>query len=216
MIDLRAKQSRVRDQGDRPTCVGFAVSGAHEWLADDSELRSAEDALWAGHQIGTVPGREEISVRWALEGLSAFEHASEQAWPYGTPKWPAGRPAAALDAANRRALPNWRPVHPLSLATLREQLAHRNAVLLSLRVVPSAWHLPDGTIDAEPGRKTPGNHAVLAVAVTEAGERPEQAIIKNSWGRSWGTEGYSYLSRRYLENYGLRMHVLEGGADGDH
>jgi len=213
VIDFRADQSRVRDQGGRPTCVAFAVSGAHEWLAADRELRSAEDAMWAAHQIGTVPGREEISVRWALEGLSAHEHASEQAWPYGTPQWPAGRPAAALEAPNRRALSSWWRLQPLSFATIRAQVAEGNAVLVSLRVVPAAWRRPDATIDAEPGRKAPGNHAVLAVGATEPGEDPERAIVKNSWGPRWGCDGYGYLSRRYLETYGLRMHVLERERD---
>lgn len=214
MSDFRADQSPVGDQGDRPTCVAFAVGGAHEWLAADGELRSAEDAMWAAHQIGTVPGREEISVRWALEGLSAHEHASEQAWPYGTPQWPAGRPAAALGCANRRALPAWLRLQPLSFTAIREQLAAGNAVLVSLRVVPAAWRRPDATIDAEPGRKAPGNHAVLAVGATKPGEDPERAIVKNSWGPQWGRDGYGYLTRRYLESYGVRMHVLEREGDG--
>jgi len=214
VIDLRADQSPVGDQGDRPTCVAFAVSGAHEWLAADSELRSAEDAMWAAHQIGTVPGREEVSVRWALEGLAAHEHASEQAWPYGAPQWPAGRPAPALDGANRRELPAWRRMQTLSFAAIREQLAAGNAVLVSLRVVPAAWRRPDARIDVAPGRKAPGTHAVLAVGATEPGEDPERAIVKNSWGPRWGRNGYGYLSRRYLESYGLRMHVLEREGDG--
>ncbi|MDQ2761140.1 MAG: hypothetical protein M3Y17_12115 [Actinomycetota bacterium] len=79
MIDHRSQQSTVRNQGDRPTCIGFAVSGAHEWLAGDGEVRSPEDAIWAGHQIQSVPGREETAVRWSLQGLALHEHASGRA-----------------------------------------------------------------------------------------------------------------------------------------
>jgi hypothetical protein len=50
MIDLEAEQTAVRQQGDRPTCVAFAVSGAHEWMGDDDAQLSPEDAMWAAHQ----------------------------------------------------------------------------------------------------------------------------------------------------------------------
>ncbi len=78
-------------------------------------------------------------------------------------------------------------------------------MLVSLRVVYSAWRSPDGVVDAEPGRKTPASHAVLAVG----GEQAGRVLIKNSWGPGWGMSGYGSVTRRYLESYGLRMHVVE-------
>ena len=214
MIDLRSDQGPVRDQGDRPTCVAFAVSAGHEYLAGDGAQRSTEDAMWAGHQVGTAPGREDISVRWALDGLTAHEHASEQAWPYGNPRWPSGRPASALEPTNRRGMPSWRRLQQPSFSALREQLANGHAVLVSVRFVPAAWRRADATIDSEPGRKAPENHAVLAVGASEEGEHPEHAIIKNSWGTRWGRDGYGFMSRRYIESYGLRLHVLEREVNG--
>jgi C1A family cysteine protease len=81
-----------------------------------------------------------------------------------------------------------------------------SAVVVSVGVVRSAWLAPNGIIDAERGRKTPGNHAVLAVGVLTDSE---QLIIKNSWGDRWGQAGFGLVSRRYLDHYGLRAHVLE-------
>ena len=60
-------------------------------------------------------------------------------------------------------------------------------------------------VDAPPGQKTPGNHAVLAVG---AHDSPDSLIIKNSWGTDWGEEGYGYLTRGYYDNYALRAHLL--------
>lgn len=170
--------------------------------------------MWAGHEIGSVPGREETSVRWALEGLELHQHASERVWPYGAPQWRSGRPAAALDAANRRELPPWRRVATATFDHIRDELGLGHAVLVSLRLVRSAWRTPDGVIDAEAGQKAPANHAVLAVGVRDTDDRPEQVIIKNSWGTGWGADGYGFVTRRYLEHYGLRIHVLEREANG--
>jgi hypothetical protein len=206
MADHRATQTPVRDQGDRPTCVAFAVSAAHEWRCGDKVVRSAEDAMWAAHQIAEVPGREETTVSWALEGLRRHAHATEQAWPYGAPRWPDGRPAPALDDANRRTLPTWRDLGAASFATVTEQLAAGHPVVLTLCVVPTAWYHAGDTVDAAAGAKTPGNHAVLAVGSLDA---PERLIVKNSWGPSWGDGGYGLVTRRYYDHYALRAHILE-------
>jgi len=206
MPDFRCDQTPVRNQGDRPTCVAFAVSAAHEWAAADQIVRSPEDAMWAGHQVGTVPGREEISVAWALAGLDQHGHATEHAWPYGLPRWHDGRPAAAHDPANRRALPATRALPGAGFEAVADELSHGRPVVLTLRVVRAAWRQPDGTIDAEPNRKTPGNHAVLAVGSLSS---PDRIVVKNSWGPHWGDGGYGHVTRRYLDHYGLRAHVLE-------
>lgn len=206
MIDHRAQQTPVRNQGDRPTCVGFAVSAAHEWMAGDQTVRSAEDAMWAGHQVGGVPGREETAVTWALTGLQMHQHASEGAWPYGKPRWTSGRPPTAVQAGNRRALPGWRQLGPITMEAVRDQLADGRAIVVTLGVVRAAWRHPGGMIDAEAGRATRGNHAVLAVGVFDA---PDRLIIKNSWGDGWGDQGFGYVTSRYFDHYALQTHVLE-------
>jgi hypothetical protein len=210
VIDHRSQQSEVRNQGDRPTCVGFAVSAAHEWLARDGIMRSPEDAIWAGHQQGGPTAIQATSVRLALAGLQAHRHASEEAWPYGSPPWPAPRPPAATLAGNRRPLPSWRQLSAVTLSTVRDELAQGNAVILTLRVVYSAWRQPGGVIDADPGRKTPDNHAVVAVGVqTSVDGTTQLVVVKNSWGENWGNAGYGFVSRRYLETYGVRAHALD-------
>jgi len=139
MIDHRSAQTPVRHQGDRPTCVAFAVSAAHEWHAADAVVRSSEDAMWAAHQAGEVPGREETTVSWALEGLDRHQHSTETAWPYGTPRWSSGRPAAALDDANRRPLPAWRDLGSITFDRVTGELDAGRPVVLTLRVVVAAW-----------------------------------------------------------------------------
>jgi hypothetical protein len=209
MIDHRAAQTPVRNQGDRPTCAGFAVSAAHEWAAADGELRSPEHAIWAGHQIRSIPGREETAISWSLEGLSIHRHATENAWPYGTPHWTAGPPDAARDHANTRALPPTRALVQPWFEAVRDSLGASHPVILTMAVVQPLWQTPGTLIDAEPGRKTQGNHAVVAVAISEAGENPDLVLVKNSWGPHWGDKGYGALSRRYLDHYTLAAHRLE-------
>lgn len=210
VIDHRPAQTPVRQQGDRFTCVGFAVSAAHEWVAADATVRSPEDVIWAAHQAGSPAVREDTSVEFALIGLSAHEHATETAWPYGMPPWPADRPAAATAAINRRALPPWRRLPSTSASSVTAELAAGIAVVLTVRVVVAAWQAMDGVVDAEAGRKSPGLHAVLAVgALADGTGNTQQIVIKNSWGPAWGDAGFGSLSSRYLDSYGVVAHAME-------
>lgn len=210
MIDHVSEQSPVRNQGDRETCVAFAVSAGHEWIANNMEVRSTEDAMWAAHDMMPTPSQnEETSVNYALRGLEEHEHANERAWPYGNPNWQSGRTTAALGSDNRRALPDWRRLVSHNLTAIRHELQIGNAVILTIGVVRAAWLGRQGWIDAEANGKVVGNHAVLVVGATEKHESNPLLKIKNSWGNGWGDNGFGAISERYLSAYGICAHVME-------
>lgn len=208
MVDFRPEQSPVRNQGARGSCVAFAVSAAHDWIAPIT-ARSPEDALWAAHQMGGNPRLEPTRVQFALEGLTRHGHASEAAWPYGSPAFPADRPAiqSTLSLAN---LPPWRQVPTTTtFADVCAQLATGVAFILTLEHNQRAWveaH-QSGVVDAAPGSKTVGRHAVLAVGASSEGAEAH-LVIKNSWGDDWADGGYACLSQRYFEHYLADLHAM--------
>jgi C1A family cysteine protease len=209
-IDYRDNQTQVRNQGDRSTCVGFAVAAENEWMRP-STIRSVEDALWAAHQLGANPSHERTSVQLALEGLRLHRHAEESAWPYGSPPFPAARPAVANETGRQSDMVVWRRMTTIDADEVTNEISRGYAVVLTLGVVVGSWS-QSGMIDAPAGQKTPGNHAVLVVGSTSSGNGSNSVIIKNSWGTAWGTNGYGYVSERYLNNYVRAGHVLEPAA----
>lgn len=206
--DHRPVQSPVRSQGDRPVCVAFAVSAAQEWHAGDDVVRSVEDVIWVGHQVGGIPGREEISVQWALEGLNIHRHASEVAWPYGNPEWTQGRPPDAKDPASLLDTPTWERIAPCNYDEVVKRVEAGAPVVLTIGYLPAAWVADGGWIDGAAGKRTRGNHAVLVVGTTT---EPDALLVKNSWGPYWGEDGYGRISRAHTEGYGVVAHALTAG-----
>lgn len=213
LSDHRAVQTPVRDQQQRGACVGFAVAAAHEWMRP-AAVRSVEDALWAAHRIGGDPLQEGTSVQFALTGLEQNQHTEEGAWPFGNPPFPADRPVTAYEPGQQTALPRWRRLVGGDPDTVADEVARGAAVVLTLAVVPGAWP-KTGMVDAPPGRKIRGRHAVLAVGAVDSStsQAPEGGtLIKNSWGAGWGLAGYGVVTSRYLANYATVAHILEPAA----
>ncbi len=210
--DQRPAQTPVRDQGDRPTCVAFAVTAAHEWMAGSGEDLSPEHAHWAAKARDGHAG-EATTAQAALTGIAEERHAVELAWPYGQPAWPAPPPPEASLPSNLRTPGTWRRLGTPTIGELSDLVAQGVAVILTVRFVPAAWSsVSDSSpvVDAPAGVAVVGSHAILVVGARAAnGQGNDAILIKNSWGAEWGDAGYAFLSDRYLDAYGVVAHALE-------
>jgi hypothetical protein len=207
-LSFRSVQTGVRDQGPRPTCAAFAVTGAHEWMRADTTDLSEEHCLWAAKRIdGDSAGSTTIPS--ALGGIAASGQATEADWPYGNPMFDAGPPAAV--SANKCFKPGAsRPLGRPSLADISQVLSAGAAVVLRVAVVFPAWVAAanDGVVDAAPGQAASDLHAILAVGVQTL-KGTDVIEFKNSWGEAWGDKGFGYLTSAYWTRYGRAAWALD-------
>jgi Papain family cysteine protease len=215
-LSLRSRHRSVQDQGKRPVCSAFAVTGAHEQARGSDASLSEESCLWSAKKLDPFPG-EATAVRYGFEGVEADRQALAADWPYGKPKYLDGPPDTAAARGHWLGIAEWEQLGVIDLGTVRTLLERGEGVVLSIRFVPEDWYAahPDGLIAAQPGATAAGGHAVAAVGVaahTIAGENHPTIEVRNSWGPQWGDGGYGFIPEKYWMNYGKRAFRVVGGV----
>jgi C1A family cysteine protease len=209
--DMRALLPPVRDQGQRGTCAAFAVTAAHEvaralGAAVSEDL--SEEALYWGCKL--IDGNWSSGTRFtsAAAALAATGQPVEVVWPYD-----ARRAAGIAYAPPTKPTTDWHTSGmgpaPVDLSAVRSELDAGRPVVLGL-VVFDTLFLPSATgrIDAPPaGSRARGRHAVLAV-----GHNSDALLIRNSWGPTWGIDGYGWLSDDYAERNVHEAWVIRASA----
>lgn len=196
-VDLRSELLSVRHQGRRQSCLSFASSAAHEHQVGSGEHLSVEYLYF--HSVARTPGKNpNVGTTFAAAAAALFEEGQpvEAAWPY--------TPVAILP---------WIPPKitcPLHKGVMRPgkcnfedviaALGQGSPVILGL-VITDAFLRPDGegrVVFTTPDTDR-GGHAVLAVGHGTSAAGEQMLLIRNSWGKSWGIEGYGWLPRPYIE-----------------
>lgn len=204
--DLRGTLSPARDQGNRGTCVAFAVTAAHEVHRDRGEDLSEEFLYWASKQRDGLVGRSGTTIQAAVDALAAVGQADETCWPYeadGDERSGLRVPTddVLADAATRL----WSAIQPLSLtvADLVTRLDAGIPVVLATWVYEN-WRRPPGALISLPDRtdRRLGRHAVLLVGYLDPAVSPTM-IFRNSWGPGWGDDGYGYMASDYVVECGI-------------
>jgi Papain family cysteine protease len=201
----------VRDQGQRGTCVAFAVTAAHEVSRGPASPPDdlSEDALYWGCKRVDGNWNGGTSFPSANTAIGRWGQPDEAEWPYDYSlvdgdeiHEPDNVQSADWYRSGLRSL-------RIALADLRTHLTARRPVVLGLTLFDTFFR-PDakGRVPEPPTGAPPrGRHAVLAV-----GYEPDSFLVRNSWSESWGANGYGWISDDYVTAFAGEAWVIDGGA----
>lgn len=210
-VDLRASMPPIRDQGQRGTCLAFAVTAGHEVsrgggaAADDL----SEEALYWGCKRTDGNWNSGTTFTSAAAALGSWGQPLEANWPYD-----AWRPVGvAYTPPSRAGGAGWfrsglRSL-TVSLPDVRTHLDGGTPVLLGLTVFDT-FYRPDAhghIADPPPGAKARGRHAVVAV-----GHQAGELLIRNSWGATWALGGYAWIGDGYVGSHAGSAWIIDGSA----
>lgn len=198
-VDLRDQLGAARDQGTRPTCLVFAVSGAHEAKQKSSEYLSPEFLFFSGAQRSHKDPGRGLTRTAVREALVEDGQPTESAWPYlskapSTKDWKPP-PGIAVHAAHKATI----DFSDRTVGEVVDVLRTGTPVLLVVALTV-AMYTPDAEAIVRARASdaiTTRRHALVAVGAGHADDG-SYLLVRNSWGQSWGKAGHGWIHEPYL------------------
>ena len=186
----------VKDQGDCGSCWSFSTTGGIEGcveiasgkLTSLSEQQLVDCAYLAYGNLGCSGGTQDAAMDYVIAngGLT-----TEAKYPYTAAR------GTCDSYTSASTITGYTDITSGSESALQTSIVNRptpvsiDASSAKFQLYSSGSYCPSGC------STTSLDHAVLAVGMTSdtsiSTEYPDNYIVKNSWGTSWGVEGYLYM-----------------------
>jgi len=212
-VDHSGGMSPIKNQGVLGSCVGFAVSALKEWQEQKEHNEEVEKGkknhrdekyydlseswiYWNSKKIDPWPGQEGTSIRFAMQVLRNIGVPTEKAWPYDDKIY--GEPKSWANLVSRWSLIDsyWRIDNHNDLRVALTE----SPVVIGIGCYEEIFSVGSDGIVKDPvnPQYSYGGHAICAVGYNNSNNLVK---FKNSWGPSWGQNGYGYISYNYVMRY---------------
>lgn len=208
-IDLTSACPPVYDQGQLGSCTANAIAGAVQF----EQMKQNLPQIFTPSRLfiyynerdmeGTVNSDSGAQIRDGMKSIGSLGDCPEDMWPYTIANYAEKPPDACYqDALQHKAILYQRVVRDPN--QMKGCLASGYPFVFGFTVYESfeSQQVAQTGHAAMPqqGEKTLGGHAVMAVGYDDANQ---WFIVRNSWGPSWGMQGYFTLPYGYFTSPGL-------------
>jgi C1A family cysteine protease len=209
MVDLRPNCPPVYDQGQLGSCTANAIAGAVEF----DLLKEKQQGIFIPSRLflyynervieGTVNSDSGAQLRDGIKSVATQGDCPESLWPYDIAKFAIKPPTNCYAQALKfKAVQYQRVLQDAN--QMKGCLASGFPFVLGFTVyesfesqqVSTTGHAPMPA----PSEKVIGGHAVVAVGYDDSNQ---WFILRNSWGSTWGLQGYFTLPYTYLLDQNL-------------
>lgn len=193
----------VKDQGQCGSCWSFGATGAMEGaiFKKTGELvsLSEQNLVDCDHQSSACNGGLEIyAYQYVIQNGGINTEAD---YPYQ-----ASKHSCRFDENNRvLTIQEYKDVTPRDEEDLQNQVAVQGPLSVGIDASQRSFQSYHSGVYYEPNcHALLLDHAVLLVGYgTDSGTHGEYYMVKNSWGTSWGINGYIKMSRNRDNNCGI-------------
>lgn len=212
-VDMRQYCSEIEDQGRLGSCVAQAVAGLAEYgerVIYGKHIDVSRLFLYkVARQLDFINGDNGSRVRTCMKALRLFGAPPEKHWPYDITRYDLDPPAMVfaygqnLQATMYYRLDRFGRSRSDVLSMMKRFIEQKRPVAFGFRVFSygnSDGEFPMPDLNSRPK----GGHAVMAVGYDDGrkiGPTAGALLIRNSWGKRWGQDGYGWLPYAYVTHY---------------
>ena len=202
-IDLRKYCSAIEDQGNLGSCTAQALAGNLEFLDNQPDsVYTDVSRLFIYYNERVLRDSEAFDsgafLRDGIKTLKKTGYCREKIWPYKIEQFKLKPPALCYKEAKNHLISSYYRLS--SLTEMLVCLADGYPFVFGFTVYESfetekvkrTGIVPMPKKDERPV----GGHAVLAVGYNQ---KQKRFLVRNSWGKAWGKDGYFTMPYEYLE-----------------
>ncbi len=208
LVDLTSKCPPVYDQGQLGSCTANAIAGAIEFDQRNekkSEFIPSRLFIYYNERViqGTVASDSGAQLRDGIKTISTQGACHECLWPYDPGQFAQHPPAVCYSEAEAHNDFIYLRVAQ-AMSSMRGCLASGYPFVFGFTVYESFESDAVAASGIVPMPQSDeaviGGHAVAAVGYDD---KAAQFIVRNSWGRDWGQQGYFRIPYTYLTQSSL-------------
>lgn len=206
LVDLRKNCPSVYDQGDLGSCTANAICAAYQF----DQMKQKAKTIFMPSRLflyyneraleGTISTDAGAFISDGVKSISTTGICPETQWPYVISKFSTKPPTSCYNSAKSYKCSSYKQING-SLQQLKQGLANGFPIIFGMDIYDSFESLTvekSGIVPMPaPTEKLLGGHAMLIVGYDDS---KQSFIVRNSWGTSWGIQGYCYIPYAYLSN----------------
>ena len=210
-VDLRNKCPHVYDQGSLGSCTANAIAFAYEY----DQIKQHEVHIFTPSRLfiyynertmeGTVDYDAGAEIRDGIKSVNMQGICTEQEWPYNIYKFTVKPDNRWYEEGKKNHRVAYKRIN-MHLDEMKNCLHNGLPFVFGFVVCESFEQIGRDGVMMIPDENEDilGGHAVAAVGYDdnmEANGEKGYFIIRNSWGKNWGTEsGHFYMPYNFITN----------------
>jgi hypothetical protein len=201
-VDLRAQCPAIVDQGNLGSCVsngvGFNIQYIQTKNAMLHQFMSSRLYIYYNTRVieQTVNEDSGTTIRDALTAVTKQGTCPETLWPYNISQFAVKPSSQSYLSGAMHTVKSYLRVQ-LDLTQMKQCLANGYPFVFGILLYQSFYSVGSDGLVAVPkgGEFLLGGHCMACVGYNDTTQR---FIVRNSWGTTWGDQGYCYIPYSYM------------------
>lgn len=205
-VDLRSLFTNIKDQGQLGTCSVFSIVSVYEYILKKTKKEHDLSERFVYYNVLQDSGIMEdtgASLYGVVESITKYGVCAENYCKYDVGKYHIAPSKEAYEDAMTHKIKVAKNVK-INHDDITSALSEGYPVTISLKIFDSFGNQSKGFVyrptDEEITENKYGNHAMVICGYSE---EDKVYIVRNSWGKGFGDNGYCYIPFSYIEDSSL-------------